>query len=77
MMPRKQKKTLSIQYGYGKCGTHARVLSQTLAHDNSMNEIRESHKKRREARRDEKRGECNGKKIKNALNSTDSLINYS
>ena len=29
----------TIQYGYRKCGTHARVFSQTLAHGNSNNEI--------------------------------------
>ena len=28
------------QYGYNKCGTHARVLSQTLTHVNNKNEIR-------------------------------------
>ena len=50
MIPIKQKKTLSIQYGYGKCGTCARVMSQSLAHGNSMNKIRLSQNK---ARREE------------------------
>ena len=31
----------TIQYGYRKLGTHARVFSQTLAHGNSKNEIRQ------------------------------------
>ena len=37
--------------GYRKCGTHARVFSQTLAHGNSKNGIRQRHTKkvRREA----------------------------
>ena len=34
------KKEGTIQYGYRKWGTHARVFSQTLAHGNSKNEIR-------------------------------------
>ena len=29
-----------IQLGYRKCGTHAQVFSQTLAHGNNKNEIR-------------------------------------
>ena len=28
------KRASSIQYGYRKCGTHARVFSRTLAHGN-------------------------------------------
>ena len=35
------KKEGTIQYGYRKRGTHARVFSQTLAHWNSKNEIRQ------------------------------------
>ena len=31
----------TIQYGYRKLGTHARVFSQTLMHGNSKNEIRQ------------------------------------
>ena len=31
------------QYGYRKCGTHARVFSHTLAPENSRNEIRQRH----------------------------------
>ena len=31
----------TIQNGYRKCRTHARVLLQTLAHGNSKNEIRQ------------------------------------
>ena len=31
----------TIQYGYRKRGTHARVFSQTLAHGNRKNEIRQ------------------------------------
>ena len=30
----------SILYGYWKCGTRARMLSQTLAHEKSTNERR-------------------------------------
>ena len=30
----------AIQYGYRELGTHARVLSRTLAHGKSKNEIR-------------------------------------
>ena len=35
------EKASTIQYGYRKWGTHARVFSQTLAHGNSKNEIRQ------------------------------------
>ena len=35
-----RKKEGTIQYGYRKWGTHARVFSQTLTHGNSKNEIR-------------------------------------
>ena len=30
----------TIQYNYRKCGTHAQVFSQTLAHGNRETEIR-------------------------------------
>ena len=45
------RETASItQYGNRKCGTHARVVSQTVEHGNSKNEIRQRKKKvRREA----------------------------
>ena len=33
-----ERKASTIQYGYKKCGTHARVFSQTLKHGNSKNE---------------------------------------
>ena len=33
-------RTSSIQYGNRKCGPHARVFSQTLAHRDSKNKIR-------------------------------------
>ena len=33
-------KNSPIQQGYRKCGTHARVFSQSLGHENSKNEIR-------------------------------------
>ena len=36
---RREKKAQIIQDGDRKCGTHARVSSQTLAHGNSKNEI--------------------------------------
>ena len=32
------KESKFIQYGYRKCGTHARVLSETLAHGNNKND---------------------------------------
>ena len=35
------KREGTIPYGYMKRGTHPRVFSQTLAHRNSKNEIRE------------------------------------
>ena len=35
----REKKLSTIQYGFRKCGTHALVFSQTLAHGNSKNEI--------------------------------------
>ena len=36
-----RKEEGTIQYGYKTWGTHARVFSQTLAHGNSTNEIRQ------------------------------------
>ena len=41
----------SIQYGYRKCGTHARVFHRTLAHGNSKIEIRQLKVKGKKARR--------------------------
>ena len=38
IVPRREKKAQIIQEGERKCGTHARVSSQTLAHGNSKNE---------------------------------------
>ena len=35
-----RKNASIIQYGYRKRGTHAQVFSQTLAHGNSIDEIR-------------------------------------
>ena len=35
-------KKSTIQYGNRKCGTHARVFSQTLAHGNNKNEDKET-----------------------------------
>ena len=43
------KRASSFQYGYRKCGTRARVLSPTLPHRNSMNEIRQRVRGRRQA----------------------------
>ena len=44
-------KASSIQYGYRKCGTHARVFSRTLAQGTSKIEIRQLKMKRKKARR--------------------------
>ena len=41
------KTASTIQYGYSKSGTHARVFSRTLAHWNSKNEIRRTNRRRR------------------------------
>ena len=41
-----EKKASTIQYGYRKCVTHARVFSQALVHGNSKNEIRQRNKKK-------------------------------
>lgn len=35
----------SIQYGSGKCGTHARVVTTTLAHGNSKKKIKQKRMK--------------------------------
>ena len=47
------EKASTIQYGYRKWGTRARVFSQTLAHGNSKNEIRQRNKIRKEEERRE------------------------
>ena len=44
------KKASTIKYGYRKCGTHAQVLPQTLAHGNSKNEIRQRNRRWKEER---------------------------
>ena len=41
------KKASTIQYGYRKWGTHARVFPQTLAHGNRKNEIIQRNRRRR------------------------------
>ena len=48
-----ERKKGAIQYGYRKWGTHARVFSQTLAHENSKNEIRKRNRRRRQVERRE------------------------
>ena len=40
------KKENTIAYGYRKCGTHARVFSQSFPHGNSKNKIRQMHRGR-------------------------------
>ena len=47
------EKASTIQYGYRKWGTHARVFSQILAHGNSKNEIRQWNRRRRTEERRE------------------------
>ena len=44
------EKTHTIQSGYRKCGTHARVFSQTHTHGNSKNEIRQRKGRSQEER---------------------------
>ena len=39
----RKKRGSTIQYGYWKWGTRASVFSQTLAHGNSKNEIRQTN----------------------------------
>ena len=46
------QKASSIQYGFRKCETHSRMLSATLAHGNSKNEVR--HRGRRKEERSER-----------------------
>ena len=48
-----RKKVSTIQYGYRKCGNHARLFSQTLAHGNSKNEIRQMNRGRGQEERRE------------------------
>ena len=36
----------TVQYGYRKCGTHARVFSQTCAHGNKKNKISQKKQKK-------------------------------
>ena len=43
---RRAKKASSIQYGYRKCETHARVLTQTLARGSSKNYRRQRNRRR-------------------------------
>ena len=40
LAPKREMRKYTMQYGYRKRGTHARVFSQTLTHGNSKNEIR-------------------------------------
>ena len=40
------KREGTIQYGYRTWGTHARVFSQTLEHENSKNEMRQRDRRR-------------------------------
>ena len=47
VIARSEKKASTIQNGYRKCGTHARVFSQTLVYGNSKNEIRQRNKKKK------------------------------
>ena len=47
------ERTSSIQYGYRKSGTHARVFSRTLAHGNSKIEIRQLKIKGKKSRKKE------------------------
>ena len=43
---RKKQLQFNMAIGSVKCGTHPRVCSQTLAHGNNKNEIRQINKKR-------------------------------
>ena len=43
----------TIQYGWRTWGTHARVFSQTFAHGNSKNEIRQRDRRRHTEERHE------------------------
>ena len=46
LLHQREKRGSTIQYGYRKWGTHARVFSQTLALGNSENEIRQRNRRR-------------------------------
>ena len=41
LLHQREKRGSTIQYGYRKRGTHARVFSKTLTHGNSKNDIRQ------------------------------------
>ena len=43
---RPAEKENTIEYGYRKCGTHARVFPQSFPHGNSKNKIRQMHRGR-------------------------------
>ena len=47
LLHQREKWGSTIEYGYRKWGTHARVLKQTLAHGNSKPEIRQWDRRRR------------------------------
>ena len=51
--PLKKMKS-AIQYAYSESGTHARLVSRTLAHGNGKNEIRPRHRERRQ----EEKNDC-------------------
>ena len=46
LLHQREKRGSTIQYGYSKWGTHARVFFQTLVHGNSRNEIRQRDRRR-------------------------------
>ena len=50
---RNEEVPFSMAIAYRKRGTHARVFSQTLAHGNSKNEIRQWNRRRRTEERRE------------------------
>ena len=41
LLHQREERGSTIQHGYRKLGTHARVFSKTLTHGNSKNEIRQ------------------------------------
>ena len=47
LLHQREKRESTIQYGCKKRGTHARVFSQTLTHENNKNEIRQWDRRRR------------------------------
>ena len=47
LLHQRKKRGSTIQYGYRKLVTHARVFSQTLMHGKSKNEIRQTKTERR------------------------------